>query len=78
MFQTFCQGAEGMKMNSERKAPVFKIAESCVGGRHRTDKCRMLCLVIREAYAQIAKKPGGRVFCPAQGLQGTLPKGRYA
>lgn len=78
MFQIFCQGAEGMKMNSERMAPVFEISKSCVGSRHITDKCSMLCLVIREAYAQSAKKPRGRVFCPAQGLQGTLPKGEYA
>ena len=46
--------------------------------RHITDKCSMLRLVIREAYVHGARNPRGRVFHPAQVLQGRLPRGGHA
>lgn len=45
--------------------PGFKISQFSVEIRHIIDKCGMLRLVIREAYAQGARKLRGGMFCPA-------------
>lgn len=65
-----------MKMNSvwflssQSQRPVW--------GADAQHECSTLWLVVREAWGQGFRKPGGRVFSAAQGPQGKFATGQYA